>query len=299
MNIKDFLIENYIWLIVIVLITIVTIIGFLADKKRVNNKEKKAKVAPQNTQTANEKQPDFMQTTEQPINNVQPIQYQQPQPAQLNQVNNNMGMNFNNINTTVRPINQTNTETVPQPINYTEPQVIEPMNNQQKTITSPQPVENIPQNPVQEPMYQPLSEQKPIIAPQPVPNFSNVQPQNNPEVNQVVQNPINMQPLPSQINVIQPVTETMMPSPVPMVNNNFAQTPNFIPNNVTIPQAVNPIPAPQPINPQSIQNNPNQAGNMQQMNMMQPNPNMIQPTQNTIPQPINFVYGPQNNNQNM
>ena len=34
MNIKDFLIDNYIWIIVIILITIITIIGFLADRKK-------------------------------------------------------------------------------------------------------------------------------------------------------------------------------------------------------------------------------------------------------------------------
>ena len=40
MNIKDFLIDNYIWILVIILITIITIIGFLADKKKSGKKEK-------------------------------------------------------------------------------------------------------------------------------------------------------------------------------------------------------------------------------------------------------------------
>ena len=34
MNIKEFLIDNYIWIIVVIVLLIITIIGFLADKKK-------------------------------------------------------------------------------------------------------------------------------------------------------------------------------------------------------------------------------------------------------------------------
>ena len=41
MNIKDFLMENYIYIIIVIILTIVTIIGFLADKKRNGDKKPK------------------------------------------------------------------------------------------------------------------------------------------------------------------------------------------------------------------------------------------------------------------
>ena len=67
MNIKDFLIDNYIWIIVIILITIVTIIGFLADKKKNENKNE-APAQPRN-------QSKGMQQT----NDIGQLQYVNPQ----------------------------------------------------------------------------------------------------------------------------------------------------------------------------------------------------------------------------
>ena len=260
MNIKDFLIENYIWLLVIILITIVTIIGFLADKKRGGKKEKNVQqTTPQNVnnQPVN---PQLMNN--QQLNNQSPIQYQQPQDIQSNQMNNNMGMNFNNMNTTVRPLNQMNNQqtmtTEPQPMMYTMPQAMQPMSNPVETINNPQPVENIAPNIVQEPMYQPLSEQKPVIAPQPVPNFSNMQAPVNTESNQVQPMPANqVQSETNTLNVISSVSPTMIPqsesmmaeptlNTIPMYNsqpqpesiqnNNFNTVPNFIPNKFYKPQ---------------------------------------------------------------
>ena len=34
MNIKEFLLDNYIWILVVILLSIITVIGFLADKNR-------------------------------------------------------------------------------------------------------------------------------------------------------------------------------------------------------------------------------------------------------------------------
>ena len=39
MNIKDFLLDNYIWIVVVIILCIITVIGFLADKTR-TKKEK-------------------------------------------------------------------------------------------------------------------------------------------------------------------------------------------------------------------------------------------------------------------
>ena len=72
MNIKQFLLDNYIWILVIILISIVTIIGFLADKKK--NDKKKENAAQQ--QPSNE-------------NNLAPMQYQEQSQSAAN----TMGMN--------------------------------------------------------------------------------------------------------------------------------------------------------------------------------------------------------------
>ena len=72
----------------------------------------------------------------------------------------------------------------------------------------------------------------------------------------------------------------------------------------TIPQPVNPttIPTPQPVQPQPIitnmQNSP-QIMNGPNYNQPMQQPSHIEATVNQTSQPINFVYGPQNNNQNM
>ena len=43
MNIVEFIKDNYIWFLVIILIAIITVIGFLADKNNGKKKEKSAK----------------------------------------------------------------------------------------------------------------------------------------------------------------------------------------------------------------------------------------------------------------
>ena len=137
-------------------------------------------------------------------------------------------------------------------------------------------------------------------------------------------------------NTIQPIPETTnyVEQPYQQVNNNILpQNPmsnpyssinaqntmnsfmdmgnmqNYNQNNTTIPTPVNQIPTPQPVTPQPIMNginnntqmmNQNYGNNManQQMNQNMPSteqPGMI--TNSNIP--VNFVFGPQNNNQNM
>lgn len=322
MNIKDFLIDNYIWILVIILITIITIIGFLADKKKGGKKNQN--VPPVNPNLNN-----------QPVNNGMPMQYQQPAEVPQNQMNNNnMQMNYNNMNGQA-PVNQ-NIPNNPSTLNnqnmgnnmnnvntmMTEPQPVQVGPTNMMTMNNPQPVENVTPNVEQESMYQPLSEQKPVIAPQPVPDFSNMQNMNNQEMaspmmdTQLQQGTISFTPNQPMNSVTIPVTQVApepavnqmtpynMPSPMP-IDNNQGMVSNVVPNNTTIPQPVSPqpIPVPQPVSAQNIMPNPYNNGQMMQPNYNQPTPSMPQQMPNeqavSSPQPINFVYGPQNNNQNM
>ena len=97
MTFVDFLTDNYIWIIVIILITIITIIGFLADKKR-NTKTKDASM---NNQNMNNSQPINMNGMPQPM----PTFQQEPMniPNDMNVMNNNVQnnqfpqMNINNM----------------------------------------------------------------------------------------------------------------------------------------------------------------------------------------------------------
>lgn len=320
MNIKDFLIDNYIWILVIILITIITIIGFLADKKSRGKKEKKDNSQLQNinNQQVNNQMMNYQQ---------QPIQYQQPEQFQNSQPNNNIGFNFNNMNTTVKPLNQMNNTLNPtaQP-NLAEPMPLNSINNQVDLMNNINPINNVTPNNMAEPMYQPLSEQKPNIAPQPIQNIPNMQQPVNIEQNQISTMPNNLEGNNTQtLNVIPSVNQNIIPTPVqtssdqtlnmmPMYNanqqvqqiENFDPTPNFIPNNTTIPTPVNPqpIPVPKQVIPQPImQNNYNQLPPMQQNLGVQPNQQLQQPIQQQgqtmAQQPINFVYGSQNTNQNM
>lgn len=320
MNIKEFLIDNYIWIIVIILITVITIIGFLADKNR--NNKKKAPVPTQDPNNMNNQQLNNMgqmqyNGIEQPMkptmnNNTNVVQNANNQMSNMNQnVNENIQNNqtMNNFN------NQMASE---QPMQTTIPTGINEVNN-------PTPVENIVPNTQAEPMYQPLSEQKPVIPPQQIPNFSNM---NNQEtvvptqgniMNQNIQNNI---PQVSQSNFGQPTPQLMnqqVPSqpmnqennlnqnqnyniPTPMAqqiaNNGSGNMPNYNQNNTTIPQPVMPIPTPQPVKPQPIlQGNNNKP---MQNNYAEPMNQGIQPQIQQMPNPsINFVYGQTNNNQNM
>lgn len=322
MNIKDFLIDNYIWILAIILITIVTIIGFLADKKK-SAKKKETKQEAQNVNT-------------QPVNNQTQIQYQNPVQLNPNE------MNLNNQNAMFQtPQQNTTIEQQTPPVMTTQPQPVMMQPSMAETTNNPQPVENIAPNMEQEPMYQPTSEQKPVIAPRPVPNYTEVQNQ----MQYVEQpQPITEQPI-NTMNQQQIVEQPYnMASPTMMTEQNNSVSPSVTPNIGTIPQLVNPIPTPQPVIPQPIMSQPindtmqyveqpqlevnfqnvsqpmptynNQTPQMQQatgeqvQNQSYIMPQQMQPQQNTFEQPnvsqqpsmpaVNFVYGPQNsNNQNM
>ena len=323
MNIKDFLIENYIWILVIILITIVTIIGFLADKKKNGKKNEKQPVQTPNNNI-------------QPANNVAPIQYnnQQLVPNPMNN-NANLDMTANNFNNQMTQLNQVNNmqnlnngNNINTNMTPVEPISTTPVSINTNMINNPSPVENIVPNVNPEPMYQPLSEQKPIFSPRPIPNYDNTQNNNqemiNPIENSLSSNNLNVIPPMGQFNfnqtnqtpeptqpepTVNPIPnfnniQSSMPTPT---NNNSMNIPNYGQNNQTIPEPINVIPTPQPVTPQSIMSNVYNNGPVIQPNnynqqMPQQTINQQQaPAQPNIAanQPINFVYGPQSNNQNM
>ena len=259
MNIKDFLMEHYIYIIIVIVLTIITIIGFLADKKK--NSEKRPKTM---SGTINNGQNLPNMTYQQPANMNQPVNYQ---PV-ANMPNNSMTYQQpqNNI-----PNVQVQQDIQPMPNNMPVnpiPQVNVQMPNQvnEMSYNTLQPVEPLSPNivPQNEPMYQPLSEQKPTFAPvEPnvVNNMSMPQMNNQPNV-------VNNIPVEPVQNVIpQPV----MPQPDPYMANQLPNGP--------MPQMNNqPMPMP------NMNNNPM--------------PNQITPPQPVSPQQINFVYGGGNQNNN-
>lgn len=322
MNIKQFLIDNYIWILAIILITIITIIGFLADKKKSGKKNEipQQPIAPIDSvnnqvqmQSQDNSQIGQNQMDQQPNNTVMP----QNSMNSMNQIAPSVAETVNttmpepNIIQTQQPMIQENTQ----------PTVVETVNN-------PQPVENIIPHVEAEPMYQPLSEQKPVIAPKTVPNYSNMQtstmteqsiPANiiDPNFNNMQQSTpvMPMQPQP----IVQPMTPEQsmptynIPTSIPDTNNN-GTIPNAIPNTGVMPQPINnmqssaqivPQPViPQPIvTPQPVQSAPTyNAGTQMQPNMVGQMTQPVMPTTNQVPPqqtPVNFVFGPQNNNQNM
>ena len=342
MNIVDFLIANYHWILAIILLTIITIIGFLADKKK-NDKKKEntTPMPPQNNNNMTIKQQPMQYQPE--IQNQMDHQQNMMSNNNMNNINNgamNQNLNINQMGNGM--INQPNDNqsmgTIPQPM--ISPLTQQNNNNQ---MNNPQPVENIAPKEMQEPMYQTLDEQKPHFAPQPIPNFDTIKEMQS-ESSQMMNNQMplgntnimNQQPMiqvipqPTQYqpeiqNQTNPQQMSNYNQNINMQDNNNYGIPNVIPNQGTIPQPVNPIPNPQPVIPQPImtnqmtnpepmgqmsnynmnqplQNQNGFTGNQMRQNMMQQNSqpmNMQQQMQKPI-SPINFVYGPQNNNnQNM
>ena len=211
MNISEFIKDNYIWFLVILLIAIITVIGFLADKNNGKKKEKNAKgnkdvnkgnfsmqvqpnnindslntmAPPSNLEINNIPSNSNLQgnTVPQPLN-VQPINTiasnQEPmvnnmtRPNYDNSKSNNVNVstNFNQLDKTVNPI--PNFENINQPVS--------PIPNFGQTNQSVSPISNFGQAVVQEPVSNlgsvtPITNQvpnfeKPMQQVNPVPNFS-------------------------------------------------------------------------------------------------------------------------------
>lgn len=320
---KEFLLNNYIWILVVILLSIITVIGFLADKKRDKSK-KNAPVQPQPMPINN-------QQVQTPIN-YQPNINQQPLQTNMNNnqmiTNNNMGVNdgfnpnqnnpinlgalnntsvspisnqvnnnsnnmatipadnFNQVNITNNPSSiplgtNENVSVIPTPVNNIEPTLMngieqnnmnfnnmQPIdNNYNQTQPQPVAVDNLNQmeNQKLESIYQPLSEQKPTFEPREV-NIPVIN--ENTMINQEFNNPNN------NMNNMENLNNDMsFNNQVNNINgvNNFGQI---------APQPVPSNPTPTPMQP---------SNNI---------PNPIPEPQPVIPQPVNFVYGPQQSNNN-
>lgn len=266
-NFSRFFLDNYIWILVIILLTIVTIIGYLVDKKRVNKKKDDV-----STDINNQNQ------------SVQPnvINYGQNPQVVSNPLNNVQG-----YSNSVAP------QVIPQPQNIV-PQAI-----------------NTPLN------YQPLSEQVPNVMPQAVPRVDaqvnmnqNVNGQNSTIPQNVANMPNNVvySQANNQLNVLPEVNPQV--NNVPLENGNYNMSNNYSQYN-NMNQEVNSNVMNQPINNntmnqsvnnntmnQPVMDNSQNSATINNTNNVYPVPQMM----NTIPTPINngqavnFVYGPQQNN---
>lgn len=281
MNIKEFLLDNYIWLLVVILLTIITIIGFLADKKK-NKAEKSSAngMAPNQggMNTANMGQIPITYNNQNTMNQ-QNMTYQPPvNNVVAPQQNNMMGVNPMPQEPTPVPEPMPSTVSIPNPMPINQNVIMNNNMNQMEPVSEPMPVPSVPistESPVApEPVapqplnYQPLGEQKPVIAPRsPEELIKDFQNNNNGIVS------------PSPVEPV--VAPTPVPVPVePIVNNSINQTqmmPGPMPQGVAMPQ---PIPNPEQMMPQS--------GTI---------PSPIPTPSPVNPQPINFVYGQQNGNQ--
>lgn len=286
MNIKDFLIDNYIWILVVILLSIITIIGFLADKKK-GKKEKPIKT--KENQTANQDAVNPISYQAPPTNTM----YQPPLGAINTQINN---PNPTTVNTSFP--NTMNNQGVNQP-------TIEP-------IAPVSPINSINNN------YNSLNNNSfgpSIEQPGTIPKAVSPQP--------IITNQIpNTNPIPSpleNINSMNNITNTTLPTPeqpqtisvpnqvTPQQNiafnpyqntNNNNQFPNqTLPPQQEYPQMANFNQPTTPINSvypnetviPNIQTPPSPQNNLQNSGMSSP--------QVTSPQPINFVYGNPSNDQ--
>lgn len=289
MNIKQFLIENYIYIIIIILLAIITIIGFLAEKNRGDKKPKKAKNDSENVQGQPNQQ-------ENQLN----MQYQQ----QMAQTPNNQLNQNNMINNGTQAINQMGFQVpIENTLNQTVPTInaVEQMHEEKilpnQSISTQSDYQHVPE------------QQTSYITPQSVPNFvpmSNNINQNQPNM-QYQQPVMPNQNLTSNIQMVNPISQETLNQEPNMAQYQQTNTDQFNPNNIpliepmpnqgTIPQPMPQIPTPQPIvpqslgmpNPQPVSTYDNQQGTMTTNQLSGQLPQ----------QPVNFVYGNNNNQSNM
>ena len=211
MNIKDFLLDNYIYIIIVIVLIIITIIGFLADKKKSGAK---------NTAPTENTNPGYNPNVGGQIN-YQPGTMPSPGMNQMAPGN----MQLNNVASMpaapVEPMNN-NMGVMPQPVN-----------NQPNMVGMPQPVE--PMAPVQtmpeQMVMQPTAVEPQMMATPMVEtnNYMNAQPVNMPINNAMPQPAPTPAPIPnpSGTTVPNPITppQPVNPTPVgfvfgPQQNNN-------------------------------------------------------------------------------
>ncbi len=217
MNFIDFLLKYYVWIIVVLIILIVTIIGFLADKRlQIRKKKKGEKVdAVQNNEQVNEPtslQPENIFKESEKVNNegnvnsfgFVPLSDQKPSiaPKVEQNLNNNIGEVTPQMQTS-GPMPGAPVPPVSERINSWEQKPVEPVTPQ---MVNPGPMPGTPVPPVSEPINS--WEQKPVepVTPQ-------------------MQTPGTMPGTP-----VSPVSEPI---------NSWGPTPSVVPTPVEPPQQVN------------------------------------------------------------
>ena len=300
MNIIDFLYDNYLWIIAILVIAIFTTIGFIADRKSKgkNGKGNESIGIPNN-------QAKVVPT---PVNNINTNMNMASMPNNNYQnVNNNMVNNVPNFatNTNVTPVNNMNKQSMVN--NYTNGGVVNPTNqvpnigiNENMMFNGNQTMNGVNQS---------ISNVNPVPTPEPVVNsanpmmpneniqqgFVNPMPANNQNVNQVSNSTLNVNPVPEQ---------------TPVYNNQSMGNgnPNMVVNSWDEPRPINPVNINQGFGQNNISNIPTNSSSNQipiqesipvntvPNNMQQPVNNV--PNGNSVPG-LNFVYGPSQNNNNL
>lgn len=303
MNIIDFLYDNYLWIIVILVIAIFTTIGFIADRKsKGKNGKGNESIDIPNNQT--KVVPTEVPT---PVNNINTNMNMASMPNNNYQnVNNNMVNNVPNFatNTNVTPVNNMNEQGMIN--NYTNGGVVNPINqvpnigiNENMMFNGNQTMNGVNQS---------ISNVNPVPTPEPVVNsanpmmpneniqqgFVNSMPANNQNVNQVSNSAFNVNPVPEQ---------------TPVYNNQSMGNgnPNMVVNSWDEPRPINPVNINQGFGQNNISNIPTNSSSNQipiqesiPVNTV-PN-NMQQPVNNMTnvngAHGLNFVYGPSQNNNN-
>lgn len=288
MNIIDFLYDNYLWIIAILVIAIFTTIGFIADRKS------KSKSGKGNKSIGT------------PSNQAKVVPTEVPTPA--NNINANMNMasmpnnNYKNVNNNSNltingaPVNNMNEQGIVN--NYTNGGIVNPINQapnmginenimpSNHTMNGvSQSVPNVNSVPTSEPVVKPVNPMMPNENMQQ--GFVNPTPIGNQNFNQVNNITPNVNPVPEQ----------------PPVYNNQAyvnESPNMIVNSWEEPRPVNPVSINQGFyqnmaNNIPANNSPSQIP-IQESIPVNTVPNNM-PNGNSAPG-LNFVYGSNRNNNN-
>lgn len=301
MNIIDFLYDNYLWIIAILVIAIFTTIGFIADRKSKNKNGKgnesigtpsnQAKVVPTEVPTPTNNINTNMNMASMPNNNYQ-------------NVNNNMVNNVPNLTTNVPPVNNMSGQGMAN--NYTNGGVVNPMNqvpnmgmNENMMPNSNQTINGVNSSALNV---------NPVPTPEPVVNQAN---QMIPNEN-IQQGFINPMPTGNQnfnqVNNVAPNVNSV-PEQTPVYNNQAMGNvnPNMVVNSWEEPRPVNPVSINQGFNQNMVSNIPTNSSpsqipiqesipvNTAPNNMQQPVNNV--PNGNGVPG-LNFVYGSNQNNNN-
>lgn len=298
MNIIDFLYDNYLWIIAILVIAIFTTIGFIADRKSksksgkgnesINTPNNQAKVIPAEVSTSMNMNTNRANI---PNNNYQ-------------NVNNGMINNESNFATNIPPINNMNEQGVAN--NYANGGVVNPMNqvpnmgiNENMMPNSNQTMNGVGRNipnfnvaPTPEPSFNQVNQMMPND--NMLQGFNNTVPNNNQNVNQVNNGTLNVNPMTGQ---------------APVYNNQayVNENPSMVVNSWDEPKPVNPVSISQGFNQNVVGNIPTNNSSSQipiqeSIPVNTVSANMSQQVNNTPNvngvQGLNFMYGPSQNNNN-